>query len=65
MRVSRRNHVVSTARARASGRFVVRIEPALHPALREANALFRRELGELPEALQEEVRQALREFFDL
>ena len=29
------------------------------------NALFRRELGELPEALQEAVRQALREFLDL
>ena len=29
------------------------------------NALFRRELGELPEALQEEVRRALREFLDL
>lgn len=29
------------------------------------NALFRRELGELPEALQEEVRKALREFLDI
>lgn len=29
------------------------------------NALFRRELGVLPEALQEEVRAALREFLDL
>jgi mRNA interferase MazF len=29
------------------------------------NALFRRELGELPEALQDEVRRALREFLDI
>lgn len=29
------------------------------------NELFRRDLGELPEALQEQVRGALREFLDL
>ncbi|MBI3492632.1 MAG: type II toxin-antitoxin system PemK/MazF family toxin [Acidobacteria bacterium] len=29
------------------------------------NALFRRDLGELPEALQDEVRAAVREFLDL
>ena len=29
------------------------------------NALFRREMGELPEALQDDVRAALREFLDL
>jgi mRNA interferase MazF len=29
------------------------------------NGLFRRDLGELPEALQQDVRAALREFFDL
>jgi len=29
------------------------------------NALFRRELGVLPEALQDQVRRALREFLDL
>jgi mRNA interferase MazF len=29
------------------------------------NALFRRDLGELPEALQEQVTRALREFLDL
>jgi mRNA interferase MazF len=29
------------------------------------NSLFRRELGELPEALQEDVRRALREFLDI
>lgn len=29
------------------------------------NALFRRDLGELPEASQDEVRAALREFLDL
>ena len=29
------------------------------------NALFRRELGELPEALQQDVRAAVREFLDL
>ena len=29
------------------------------------NALFRRDMGELPEALQDDVRAALREFLDL
>ena len=29
------------------------------------NGLFRRDLGELPEALQDDVRAALREFLDL
>lgn len=29
------------------------------------NSLFRREIGTLPEALREDVRAALREFFDL
>jgi mRNA interferase MazF len=29
------------------------------------NALFRRDLGILPEALQEDIRRALREFLDL
>jgi mRNA interferase MazF len=29
------------------------------------NGLFRRDLGELPEALQQDVRAALREFLDL
>jgi mRNA interferase MazF len=29
------------------------------------NALFRSELGELPDALQERIREALREFLDL
>ena len=29
------------------------------------NELFRRDLGELPEALQQDVRAALREFLDL
>ena len=29
------------------------------------NELFRRDLGELPEALQDEVRAAMREFLDL
>jgi mRNA interferase MazF len=29
------------------------------------NGLFRRDLGEVPEAVQEEVRAALREFLDL
>jgi mRNA interferase MazF len=29
------------------------------------NALFRQDLGELPEALQQDVRSALREFLDL
>jgi mRNA interferase MazF len=29
------------------------------------NSLFRQEVGELPEALQEDVRRALREFLDI
>ena len=29
------------------------------------NGLFRRDMGELPEALQDEVRAAIREFLDL
>lgn len=29
------------------------------------NALFKRELGEIPEALQQDVRAALKEFLDL
>ena len=29
------------------------------------NALFRRDMGELPESLQQDVRAALREFLDL
>jgi mRNA-degrading endonuclease toxin of MazEF toxin-antitoxin module len=29
------------------------------------NALFRRDMGELPEALQQDVRAAVREFLDV
>jgi len=29
------------------------------------NALFRRDMGELPEAIQHDIRDAVRDFFDL